>query len=266
MSAGTGDQTILSTLDRGLSVLGCVVEHGPINAKRIRRELGLRSGTCYHILRTLVSTGHLTRLDDGTYDVGAAAFALSRRIGQRVEMPPELNVILARLHTLTGETTYYSRWVGGAVVLQNYLAGTQPINVGRLEVGFGGALHARASSKAIIAQLPHEQVETLFKGVALAALTPATITHYDELIVELAQVRSQGYAFDREEFAEGVTCVAACVVAAGAPIGAYTISVPTSRFAVVRTNLIAAVVEAASMATRMVAAGRCAVAVPHDTV
>ncbi|MDQ7876513.1 IclR family transcriptional regulator C-terminal domain-containing protein [Microbacterium sp. QXD-8] len=246
------EQTTLSTLERGLVVLDFIVENGPVNAKRIAKEVGIRQATCYHILRTLVLTGHVTRLDDGEYEPGPRAFATARQVQLRVSVAPELNVILTRLHNVThGETTYISRWHDAAVILQNYLAGTQATNVTRLEVGFGGDLHARASSKAIISRLPGGQIESLFKGVPLAQLTAATITDYEELRVELAQVKRQGYAIDRGEFASGVHCVAASFVdAQGLPVGAYTVSVPSERFEPTKSHLISAVLEASGMATR----------------
>ncbi|MCC9738414.1 IclR family transcriptional regulator [Streptomyces sp. MNU89] len=252
------ETTTLSTLERGLAVLEYICEHGPANAKRIARDLGLRQGTCYHILRTLAVSGHVARQPDGQYEPGPHAYWVARQIQKRVAVVPELSVILARLHNVTGgETSYITRWQDGAAILQHYLAGTQATNVGKLEVGFGGDLHARASSKAIIALLPGDQVEALFKGVKLAQLTPATITDYEELLVELAQIRRQGYAMDREEFAEGVQCVASGFVSPdGTPAGAYTVSVPTIRFAKLKPTLVAAVVEAAAMATRFLAGKR----------
>lgn len=246
------EQTTLSTLERGLEVLDFIAANGPVNAKQIAKEARIRQGTCYHILRTLVATGHVTRLDDGEYEPGPRAFSTARQVQVRVSVAPELNVILARLHNITnGETTYISRWQDAAVILQNYIAGTQATNVAKLEVGFGGDLHARASSKAIVSHLPNDQIESLFKGVPLAQVTPATITDYDELRVELAQVKRQGYAIDRGEFATGVHCVAASFLdPSGLPVGAYTVSVPSERFEKTKPKLISAVLEASAMATR----------------
>ena len=251
----TDRATTLGTIERGLQVFEYICAEGPAAAKHIAHALGIRTGTCYHVLRTLVSTGHITRLPSGEYEPGPQAFRVARDIQQRVNVKPELNVILSRLHRLTGgETSYISRWQDGVVILQHYLAGTRSTNVGRLEVGYAGDLHARASGKAIAALLPPEQAEALFMGVPLEALTAATITDYNRLLVELEQIRRLGYALDREEFTAGVHCVAAAFTDSdGVPLGAFTVSVPTIRFTELRVELIAAVTDAARLATRQLA-------------
>jgi DNA-binding IclR family transcriptional regulator len=172
-------------------------------------------------------------------------------------------VILTRLHNASGETSYISQWRDGAVVLSQFLTGNRPIRVGNLEIGYCGDMHARASCKAVLAFLPVEQVDTIFAGLTLRRLTPSTVTDYDELTVELAAIRRQGYAVDGEEFAVDVCCVAAPFFGAdGAPRGSFTVSVPHERFARDRDRLLYRVREAADMATSLLRSGR--LVVPDD--
>ncbi|WP_131735459.1 IclR family transcriptional regulator [Actinomadura roseirufa] len=253
--------TVLHTLDRGLQVLEAVAAvDGTATAKVLSRQLGIKIGTCYHLLRTLVATGYLVRLAGGGYDVGPRAASLSRHLQRRAGPLPGLSVILTRLHNKTKETSYISGWYHGTPVLQHYLTGAQALRVGTLDVGYSGNMHARASCKAILAFLPTEQVATMFEGVPLDALTPRTITDFDSLTVELARVRHRGYALDLEEYASGVSCVAAPFFnGAGTPAGTFTVSVPVSRFTERQALLTREVREAASMATTLLRTGRLVV-------
>ncbi|OZM80862.1 IclR family transcriptional regulator [Pseudonocardia sp. MH-G8] len=257
------DTDVLLTLQRGMRVFEHLVQAGPQTAKQLASALGLRLGSCYHVLRTLVADGYAERDAEGRYRIGARTFALGRHLQQRNAVAPELSVILTRLHNASGETSYISQWRDGAVVLSQFLTGNRPIRVGNLEIGYCGDMHARASCKAVLASLPVEQVDTIFAGLTLRRLTPGTVTDYDELTVELAAIRRQGYAVDREEFAVDVCCVAAPFFGAdGAPRGSFTVSVPHERFGRDRDRLLYRVREAADMATSLLRSGR--LVVPDD--
>jgi DNA-binding IclR family transcriptional regulator len=254
----------LHTLERGVRLLEAIAAgDGTVTAKVLSRQLDLKIGTCYHLLRTLVGSGHVARLPGGRYDIGPRSAALGRHLQRRAGPSPELAVILTRLHNRTSETSYLSGWYRGGLVLQHFLAGLHSLHVVNLDVGYTGHLHARASCKAVLAFLPREQVATMFEGVELAAVTPRTITDFDELTRELARVRRQGYAVDDEEFDEGVACVSAPFFDAdGAPVGAFTVSTPVTRFAVRQVALTASVREAASIATGLLRTGRLTVPAP----
>ncbi|HWN32180.1 MAG TPA: IclR family transcriptional regulator [Pseudonocardia sp.] len=261
--AGPAQHT-LHTLERGVRLLEAIAAgDGTATAKVLGRQLDLKIGTCYHLLRTLVGSGHVVRLPGGRYDIGPRSAALGRHLQRRAGPSPELAVILTRLHNRTHETSYLSGWYRGGLVLQHFLAGLHSLHVVNLDVGYTGHMHARASCKAVLAFLPREQVATMFEGVELAPVTARTITDFDELTRELARVRRQGYAVDDEEFDEGVACVSAPFFDAdGAPVGAFTVSAPVTRFVVRQVGLTAGVREAASIATGLLRTGRLTVPAP----
>lgn len=250
-------QETLTTLSRGMAVFEYIVNAGQATAKQIAAERGLSLGVCYHVLRTLEADGYVARGSGGIYELGPHGFTLGRGLQRHSEIAPELAVILTRLFNATAETAFIAEWTGGAVLLRHFLTSNQTLSVGGLEVGYTGDMHARASCKAILAHLPVEQVETLFAGVRLQRLTPRTVTDLDGLLMRLALVRSQGYAVDEEEFVEGMQCVSAPYFTHdGAPAGSFTVSAPTERFRRKRPQLIAAVGEAANLASSLLASGR----------
>ncbi|MEW2514790.1 IclR family transcriptional regulator [Streptomyces sp. NPDC046870] len=253
--------TLLRTLDRGLRVLETVAAgDGSATAKVLSRQLDIKIGTCYHLLRTLVVGGYVVRLSGGRYDVGPKAASLSRHLQRRSGPSPELAVVLARLHARTQETSYLAGWYHGSLVLQHYLTGAHTLHVAALDVGYSAHTHARASCRAVLAHLPPEQVAVMYEGLQLAPLTPHTITDFEQLTVELAAVRRQGYAIEREEFTPGVACVSAAFFKEdGAPAGAFAVAVPVSRFDERRDQLVVGVREAASMATSLLRTGRLGV-------
>lgn len=256
---GEGSRAVetLSTLTRGMAIFEHIVVEGSVTAKQVAASFGISAGVCYHVLRTLEADGYVVRRSGGLFELGPHAFALGRELRSHSEIAPELAVIMTRLFNATAETTFIAEWQDGVVLLRHFLMSTQTLSVGRLEVGYTGDMHARASCRSILAHLPVEHVETLFSGIRLEQLTPNTIVNLDELQVELAKVRAQGHAIDDEEFSEGMQCVSAAYFAAdGSPAGSFTVSAPVERSRRNLPQLIERVREAAGIATSLLASGR----------
>jgi DNA-binding IclR family transcriptional regulator len=92
-------------------------------------------------------------------------------------------------------------------------------------------LHAGASSKAILANLQADEIESYIADVALEALTDSTITDPDRLMEELARIRQQGYAASVNERQAGAASVAAPVFDhSGGPVAAISLCGPAERF------------------------------------
>jgi len=78
--------------------------------------------------------------------------------------------------------------------------------------------------------LSSSKVLERFKGQDLPMYTKNTINNWDDLLIELDNVRSRGYAVDNEELEIGLTCVAAPILdKENNVIAAISISGPTSR-------------------------------------
>jgi DNA-binding IclR family transcriptional regulator len=64
------EKSLVRSLQRGLQILNMVATKGPLHVKPIARSIGVSLPTAYHLVRTLVHAGYLSRLDDGTYVLG----------------------------------------------------------------------------------------------------------------------------------------------------------------------------------------------------
>jgi len=96
-------------------------------------------------------------------------------------------------------------------------------------VGLSFPLHCTANGKAILAQLPLEEVERLVPA-RLQPLTRNTITHRSRLLKELDLIRSERVAFDREEHMLGICSVGAAFRDPMGRHAAISIPVPSVRF------------------------------------
>jgi IclR family transcriptional regulator, acetate operon repressor len=98
------------------------------------------------------------------------------------------------------------------------------------ELGRRVPAHACGAGKVMLAHQPESVIATFAAREPFVALTPHTLTTAAELQAELQLARAQGYSLDREEYEEGVACVAAPIFGAdGGVVAAVSVSGPTAR-------------------------------------
>ncbi|MBQ3372735.1 MAG: IclR family transcriptional regulator C-terminal domain-containing protein [Oscillospiraceae bacterium] len=86
-------------------------------------------------------------------------------------------------------------------------------------------MHCTSCGKAMLSQMPTEQVEAIIKKHGLPYITANTFTNYDAFFEELARCRARGYAIDNEEETVGVKCIAVAIrTSRGNVAGAMSIS------------------------------------------
>lgn len=245
---------LLLTLNRGIQVLERVAtERGRATAKSLVADLEINLGTCYQILRTLQSNGYVHRLAGGRYALGTRIGYLADRYDSTVAPSPDLIDILHELHDDLRETVYITLRRNTDLPIVGVLEGVKMLRVGSLTVGHTGNKHIRASAKAFLAHVPAEALADFFAAQTFEALTPNTITTWDEYLAELAATRERGYGIDREEYTLGVSCIGAAIIGGdGRPYGAYGTSFPESRFVTDEEEIARLVVGAAERASRLV--------------
>ena len=71
--------------------------------------------------------------------------------------------------------------------------------------------HCTAVGKALLSQLPADQVRAILARTGMPSVTSTTITDPDVLLAHLEVIRKQGYAVDEGEQEIGVRCFAVAV-------------------------------------------------------
>jgi DNA-binding IclR family transcriptional regulator len=247
--ATTRQPTRIRSVSKAISVLSYVAgQEAPRPARQVADALGLPIATAYHLLDTLVDEGMLSKDERRLYGLGPRVGALADAYHRQTAPPPRLLAALRAIAEETGETAYLSSRRRDDVVLIQAIEGRHPVRVAGLHTGYGANLHARASGKVLMAFATPDLFERYVARQPLHALTPNTITDADTLRHELDRIRERGYGLDEEEFALGVTCVAAPIFDGATAIAALTVAAPTGRFVEANEVLVAAVLRAAASA------------------
>jgi IclR family transcriptional regulator, acetate operon repressor len=137
---------------------------------------------------------------------------------------------MVRLRDLTGHTAALHLHEGFERVTVAQVESNQDLRMTYRDLGVPQPLHLGAPGKAILANLPRNEIEEYFRHRDLIAFTDNSITEPDLLRAELAKIVEDGISISREERRPGVVSVAAPVFdASGHVIGAMNVCGPVHR-------------------------------------
>ncbi|WP_433392300.1 IclR family transcriptional regulator [Micromonospora sp. KLBMP9576] len=211
----------------------------------LARALDIPKSSLHGILRTMAGRGWVESDPTGTrFGLGVRALQVGAAYLTSDDTMGLLGGVLDDLSRQFGETVHLGRLDGAHIV---YLAKRESVHPLRLYSAIGRQLpaHATALGKALLAERPDAALDELLTW-PLPALTPHTVTDPAALRAELAAVRRQGHAVDREENTEGIVCFARAVPLATPATDAISLSVPVARLGAVGEERIVAALSRAA--------------------
>jgi IclR family transcriptional regulator, acetate operon repressor len=193
--------------------------------------------TTYHLLNTLVDQGLLAKDAHRRYALGRSSAILAQAYLRGSSVPEGLLAALRRLADRTNETAYLADWGEYDIRVLASVEGRNIVRVAEVASGAYEAAHARANGKVLLAYAWPEVRDAYLERHPLEMRTESTICDSTQLTRELEAIRERGYAYDREEFCRGVSCIAAPILQQGSIVAALGISVPSERFAKAQEEL-----------------------------
>ncbi|MEZ0493231.1 IclR family transcriptional regulator [Kineococcus sp. TBRC 1896] len=220
MPTSTGAPTVGAAL-RILSFMAA--QQGPVAAATLARSLGLPRSSVYRLLGELTEQGFVLHFPEARrYGLGIAAFELSSGYVRQEPVTRLGRPVLAALVDRVGESAHLAVLVGREVVyLVEERAPRRPVLV--TDVGVRLPSHLTASGRALLAELPREQVRALFPDAT--ALDGRGTTTLRDLRGELVRTRQRGFAVENGDVTAGFASVAVAVTdRAGWPVASLAVT------------------------------------------
>lgn len=240
------DQPPAAMIERMTLILGAFDGSTPrLTLQEIVERTGLPRSTTHRILDTLVRLRWLEHRA-GAYRLGMRSLELGGLAVAHNELREATAPLLHDLHLRTQTTVHLAVLDRLDIVYLDKVSGRGGTALGT-RVGGRTPAHATAAGKAILAWTDPRLVDATFRG-RLVSRTPRTLPTIDALAQELVAVRGRGgVAYDREESAPGIACVAAPLRGSGRAIAAISLTGPAKRMDL--TRLSAYVEQAARQAS-----------------
>jgi len=200
---------------------------GPYRLSELSERTGLPKPTVHRLAADLVRLGWLER-SGPRYRLGAKLFELGSLVPHRLDLRETALPFLQDLFEATRETVHLGVREGLDVVYLERIHGHAAL---RLPSRIGGSLPLNCTGvgKALLAFSGAELAEEVLSR-PLPSLTPHSITDPDRLRMALEKIRVSGLAYEEQEAALGVSCIAAPVFAGGTTVAALSVAVPRARF------------------------------------
>ena len=218
------------TLQRGLQILELLssVKRG-MELHEIAKQMELPKSTAHNLVHTLVDCGYIMsdshgrfQLTPKTYEIGAAGM-------QDMDIGHALRRCMRHAFNECNETMHLGVLSGPDVVYIDKIESTQSIRM-TSRIGSRLPLYATAMGKAFLAAMPDADIRKLYPEKTLPKLTEHTVSSLDELLAQIRRIREAGYAWEDQENAENVSCVAVSILDRDLhPAYALSFSVPAFR-------------------------------------
>ncbi|MFD8276982.1 IclR family transcriptional regulator [Streptomyces flaveolus] len=215
-------------LEKAALILECFRSTGgPYRLSELSDRTALPKATVHRLAADLVRLGWLER-SGPHYRLGSKLFELGSLVPRRRDLREAALPFLQDLFEATRETIHLGVREGLDVVYLERIHGHDAL---RLPSRIGGSLPltCTAVGKALLAFSGAELTEEVLSG-PLPSLTPFSITDPARLRMALEKTQVSGLAYEEQEAALGVSCIAAPVFAGGTTVAALSVAVPRARF------------------------------------
>ena len=219
----------VEAVQTSLDILEAIQNLEEAGITELANELDLTKGTVHNHISTLRYNDYIIKTENDTYQLGLRFLDVAHHAKKRIGVYDIVRQEVDKLAHESGEMALFTVEEHGIGICLYRSLGKESIET-VLHVGYRSHLHHTAVGKAILANLPQENVEEIIERRGLPRLTEDTVTKPHNLYEELEQIRERGIAFNRGETIHGLSGAGAPVIAPGGNVaGAISIIGPTRR-------------------------------------
>jgi len=227
MESGT---KLNSTLIKAFEIIQLIADHqGELGLDGICKRLNMNKTTVFRHIETLVYMNLLEKRE-GSYFLGIGLFEMGSKVRIQNLIIERIHLIFEKLAKDVNETVNFAQ-IFDDTALYLYNAESRRSLQLRVSIGAKLPLYCTALGKAILSILDTERLDSLIANLKMKKMTQYTVTDPVELMKKIDSVRDRGYSIDREEFDDGLVCVAVPIkISELGFIGGISISGPINRF------------------------------------
>jgi DNA-binding IclR family transcriptional regulator len=220
----------IESVGRALRLLSSFQTRSTLSLADAATELGITKSSAHRLLAMFLWHGYL-RQDPSAkdYRVGHHLLELSLAVLRQAGPAEGAMAFAQELAERFGETVHIAVLNGRDASYIDGIESARTLRAG-LRVGTSLPAHVTATGKALLAQLPPEQVLRLFPDESLASTTDRSVSRRADLIAQLEEVRERGFAVNAGESEPGLTAVSVALPdSPGGVLTAVAIAFPTVR-------------------------------------
>jgi len=186
----------------------------PMGISDLSGKLDLNKSTVFNIVHTLMDLNVLENQRDGKFVFGTRFYILGNMAGKRSKLLQTVHPYLETINEKTKLSAFLGLRSDRQAILIDKVDSAYGIKLSS-EIGLKMPVLAGAGIKAMLSQLSDEEIDEILARTELKRYTPHSIIDKAAYKEQILQVRTQGVAFDREEYIEGMVAFAIPIKANG---------------------------------------------------
>jgi len=219
------------TVGKAMEVLDQIAEFGrPVRFTELLASSRFPKATLFRLIQTLHNQ-RLLSYNDKTqaYAPGIRLVTLAHAAWAQSSLAPIARPFVDDLASHVGEAVHLAQFDSGQVLFVDKRKTTNLFDT-LAQTGQIAPAYCTGVGKAILAFMPVQRRSQALEQQSFYPFTPATHAAVETLKAELADIRADGVAFDREEHERGIISIAAPILSRGERVvGALSIATSTSR-------------------------------------
>ncbi|MGF0039693.1 IclR family transcriptional regulator [Peptoniphilaceae bacterium SGI.131] len=233
-------QTYHNPTYRVIQILNLISQKNDLTLSEISKDLSISKSTLQPILKTLLELDYLAYDEDKRlYRIGIGFFKSAQSF---LGTSNSFDIIKKSMKTIVKKCNeicqmgIYDKTRKGNVF---YIAKEEPIQSISLISSIGTSLpaYATALGKCILSGFSNDEIKEIYSS-GLVQLTPHTKSNVMELLKDIELVRTYGYAYEREESALDIECIAVPIIQDKKVIASISVSIPKYRSSVEKVENI----------------------------
>lgn len=204
------DKDHIKSIEKCVVILDCLHTHkNLLTLEEITQITGYKKTTCFRLLKTLRTLG-IVELSPATkkYQYGPRLAAMGLSALKNMNLRKAALPILQQLRDATGETVNLTILSGSEILYVERIMSDYLVNV-NVNIGDRLPVYCASMGKVILAFLSENRLEEILSAITFRRRTEKTIASKSELLQELEQIRTDGFAVNDEELEKGLRAVAA---------------------------------------------------------
>ena len=202
----------VQSVDRAMLLMETLSQaDGGLRLTDVSKRTSLSLTTVHRLLTTLEQRRFVQFLAaDSRWHIGSHAYAIGNAFVRDRSFMAPAQPYLRRLRDQTNETANLGVVDNGEIVLVDQMK-SREITRAISRIGGRTPMTASGMGKSVLATYSGGEVSSFLARHGMRRVTAKTLTCRDALQLQLAEIRSEGYAVDDGEYVAGLRCVAAPV-------------------------------------------------------
>ncbi len=230
MEKSTQPEAVSSVL-KVFNILQALGDQKEIGVSELSQRLMMSKATTYRFLQTMKTLGFVDQEGEADkYCLTLKLFELGSKALEYADLIDLANREMSKICKTINETVHLGTIDEETIIYLHKIDSSHHLRM-HSRVGRRNPLYSTAIGKVLLSHLTESEVREILAPVEFIKHTPNTHENVEQLLEELALVRTLHFGEDNEEQEPGLRCIAAPIYDRfGKAVAAVSVSFPTIRF------------------------------------